>query len=277
MAAAFVGLAFLAGGALLGARAVARLTGLLQQNVHLVAYLRDDMAPDRAEALAGLLRRIPGVAAINAVSSEQALGRLRTAAASHSAASATLQAIEPEFLPRSLEIALVPGADLPARAGALARRLRGIDGVAEVDAMADGLGRLATWIRLGRGIWWVALALGVCAGIATLAIAVRGGRGERRRAAEVLWLLGETPAGIRLPGGLVVTTAAAVGTAIGMLALWLCFSPAYRALALALGLSPGEAPPFLQGAEIGAYAAAALAVGLATGLAATPVPHVRHG
>jgi cell division protein FtsX len=72
---AFAAFAALAGAAVLGARAATALAPLLEHEVHLIAYLRDDVPADRLGALVDILGRIPGVRAARAVGQDEALRR----------------------------------------------------------------------------------------------------------------------------------------------------------------------------------------------------------
>src|SRR5687768_14923565 len=100
VAATFLALTISAGGALLGGRLAGDVTGAVADNVHVIAYLRDDMSEERAGALVELLRRIPGVADARPVGSDEALKRLRAAARSLGGAAEPLEGLEPGFLPR---------------------------------------------------------------------------------------------------------------------------------------------------------------------------------
>lgn len=142
--------------------------------------------------------------------------RLRAAVVALGEDPAVLSQVEDGFLPRSLEIALRPGPDLPAEASDLARRLGHLGGVAAVDAMKEGLGRVASWVALARRL---GITLGVIAAGAALALilgTIGRERARRQGEADTLALLGATPLEARLPACLTGVLAALVGTSVGV-------------------------------------------------------------
>ncbi len=141
-----------------------------------------------------------------------------------------------------MEIGVRPAPDLAARTAELAARLRRIKGIAEVDDMSEGLGRLEAWLALVRRLGQLALTLALIAAAAGLAMALAGWRG-RPRDVEVLRLLGETPTAIALPPSLTGAAAALVGTLLGLAAVAVLFPRLLSAVAgaarLALPVLPG--------------------------------------
>lgn len=215
----------------------------LAENVHVIAYLRDDMTADKAQALAEVVSRVPGVERVRAVGSAEALARLRAEAKSMSGVAEFLDGVEEGFLPRSLEVRLQATTSLSDRASALAERLRRIPGIAEVDAMEDGLARLRSVLGLLRGLGWSLFGLAVVAGVAVLVLPLVQGRQRRQQEVAVLTLLGETPAGIRRPWALAGALAALVGALSAWLVLWLTHLTFSSSLAALLGSwVPGPMP-----------------------------------
>ena len=269
-AAAVAGLAALAAAALLGARTAAAVVPLLDQNVHVIAYLDDELSGERAERLARAAAALPGVAQAHLVDGPEALARLRAAAQSLGGPAAVAD-VEPGFLPRSLEVALTSGADLPARARALAGKLRSLPGIREVDAMGEGIGRLGSWLAIGRRLGLVALVLAGATGLALLALglmAMARGRG-RGSEARVLRQLGETPAAIHLPASLAAAAAALLGAGVGLALVTASFPAVVRALEAAVGLGPLGAQPRLGPSEVAATLVAAVLIGWVGGHAAS--------
>lgn len=270
--AAFFLLALVAGGARLGTRAVGQWGAFVGQNVHVIAYLADDMDEERATGLVQLLARMPAVARVTVVEPAQALARLSAMALRLASDARPLEGLEPDYFPRSLEIGLAPAADLTRRAQDLGKRLRGVPGVLEVDPMTGGLARLAAWVKLGRTIGLgILVALSLVALLALVTVFLRSRASVAERAA-VLSQLGETPVGIRLPTGVWTALAALAGGAAGALALRLLWPPLLARLEDGLGIVgiPAAAP--LAAAEILAGLACMTLAGLAMGYFATPLP-----
>jgi cell division protein FtsX len=247
----------------LGARAGAAALPRLQQQVHVIAYLDDGLpAPERAR-LVEAVRRIPGVEQARAVEPDEALARLRAAAASLGGPAA-IGAVEAGFLPRSVEIAIRPSANLAARTRELADRLRKIAGVGEVDDMSEGLGRLESWLALARRLGLVALALAAIAASAGVAAALVGWP-ARRREAEVLRLLGEGPLAISLAPSLTGAAAALAGTVIGLALTGALFPRLVVAMEAAVLVGPLGAVPALGPCEVALAVIGAVIVGGAAG------------
>lgn len=269
--AAFCLLALVAGGARLAARTVTRWGAFVGQNVHVIVYLADDVDQERAQDLAELLRRVPTVAQVTAIEPASALARLNASATAFGVDGKALDGLEPSYFPRSLEVSLTPAADLSERASDLAKRLRPVPGVLQVDAMGSGLARLSVWIKLGRelgAVVLVALAL-VSLGI-LVAVFLRSRSAVARRAA-VLVQLGETASGIRLPNSLWMAAASVIGGGVGALALSLGWQPLVGLLERNLGIVSAPPLPSLDRAEIATGFALVLLVGLAMGYFATPL------
>ena len=273
-AVAFGLLAVVVGVARLGVRTVDRWGAFVGQNVHVIVYLSEDADPDVVSGLSDLLRRVPAVAAVKAVEPAQALARLRTVAASLGSDPKSLDGLEAGYFPRSIEVSLAPAADLSDRAADLARRLRGVPGVDQVDAMTSGLVRLAGWVTLGRRLGITLLvAFGLCSLSILAAVFVRSRSAGRTRAA-VLLQLGETDASVRLPTGLWMAAAALLGSGVGALILGLGWRPLLVRIERGLGIASAGALPSFSGLEISCGLVVACVLGLGVGYFATPLPKV---
>jgi cell division protein FtsX len=269
---AFCLLTLVAGGARLGARTVERWGTFVGQNVHLIVYFADDVDDERVLGLRDILHRTPPVAQVTVIEPAQALARLAAAAAAFRTDAKTIAGLEPAYFPRSLEVSLAPSADLAYRAQDLAKRLRNVPGVAEVDAMTTGLARLSVWVKVGRTLGLVVLvALGLVALLALIAVFLRGRDAMARRAA-VLTQLGETPTAIRLPSGLWTALAALSGGGVGAFILSLAWHPLLGRLERSLGIASMSTSLPLTPAEIGTGLFLLVAAGLAMGYYATPLP-----
>jgi cell division protein FtsX len=272
--AAFCLLTLVLGGAVLGKRTAGRWGELVGQNIHVIVYLADDVDRDRARGLAEILRRVPSVAQVTEVESAQAFARLTSAVSALGVGAPNLDGLEPAYFPRSLEVKLAPAADLSERANDLAKRLRGVPGVSQVDAMTDGLARLSVWVGLGRKLGLcVFLASAVLTLGALTAVFLRS-RGVARRRAAVLVQLGETTSAIRLPSSLWMAAAALAGGGVGALSLDLAWRPLIHRLEMSLGMFAASPLPRLGRAEIAVGLGLAVFVGLAMGFFATPLPQI---
>jgi len=270
-AGSFLVLALVSGVTVLGLRATRGWIGTVGQGVHVIAFLRDEMEPDQATQLTDLLRRRPGVASVRLVEPAEALVRLRDAARLSPAAGSWLNDLEPGYFPRSIEVALAASADLPQRAAELSRRLRGVAGVAGVDAMTDGVARLGAWVRFGQRLGWaVVLAAGIAA-LSFLVGTVLRGREARRRQAKVLVILGETAASIRLPGNIALAAAGLLGALAAMLVLRLAWPALLTTVEGALGIAPTPVGFFLASWESAVGLLAAPMLGWVLGYVSTPV------
>jgi cell division protein FtsX len=274
--AAFCLLALVAGGARLGARTVSRWGAFVGQNVHVIVYLADDVDQDRAQDLSELLRRVPTVAQVTTIEPASAMARLNASATALGQEGKALDGLEPAYFPRSLEVSLTPAADLSERANDLAKRLRPVPGVLQVDAMGSGLARLAVWVKLGRRLGAAVLAALALVTLGILVAVFLGSRGAVARRAAVLVQLGETASGIRLPTSLWMVASAAVGGGIGALMLSLGWQPFVTRLERNLGIVTNPPFPALNGAEIATGFALILLVGLAMGYFATPLPRTQN-
>ena len=273
--AAFCLFALVAGGARLGTRTVARWGAFVGQNIHVIVYLTDDVDQDRAQELAELLRRVPTVAQVTAIEPASAWARLSASATAFGLNGKALDGLEPAYFPRSLEVSLAPAADLSERASDLAKRLRGVPGVQQVDAMGSGLARLSVWVKLGHKLGAIVLAALALLTLGTLTAVFLRSRSAVARRAAVLVQLGETASGIRLPSSLWMAAAATVGGGGGALVLGLGWQPLVSRLERNLGIVTNPPFPSLDRAEIGTGFAIALVVGLVMGYFATPLPRTQ--
>ena len=271
-AGSFLVLGLVSGATVLGLRATRGWMSTVGQSVHVIAFLRDDMQPDQAAQLVDLLRRRPGVARVRLVEPAEALTRLRDAARPLPDTGSWLDDLEPGYFPRSIEVALVASLDLSQRATELSRRLRGLAGVADVDAMTDGVARLAAWVRFGQRLGWaVVLAAGIAA-LSFLVSAVLRGREARRRQAQVLVILGETSGNVRLPASIALAAAGLAGALAALVVLRIAWPALLTAVERALGIAPAPTGFFLSFWESAAGLLAAPVLGWVLGYFSTPVP-----
>ncbi len=271
-AGSFLVLGLVSGVAVLGLRATRGWMSTVGQGVHVIAFLRDDVQPDQAAQLVDLLRLRPGVSRVRLVEPAEALARLRDAARPLPAAGSWLDDLEPGYFPRSIEVALVASADLSQRATELSRRLRGLAAVADVDAMTDGVARLAAWVRFGQRLGWaVVLAAGIAA-LSFLVSTVLRGREARRRQAQVLVILGETAGNVSLPANIALAAAGLAGALAALVVLRIAWPTLLTAVERAMGIVPTPTGFFLGFWESAAGLLAAPLLGWMLGYLSTPVP-----
>jgi cell division protein FtsX len=281
---AFCFLAVVVGVARLGTRTVDRWGAFVGQNVHLIVYLSDEADPDVVLGLTELLRRIPAVAGAKTVEPAEALARLRAVSSSlGSDAKANdgksndgkpSDGLEPGYFPRSIEVRLLPAADLSGRAADLARRLRAVPGVDQVDAMTGGLARLAGWVKLGRRLGLALLVACFLFSLSMLVAVFARSRSASQPRAAVLLQLGETNPGVRLPTSLWMAAAALLGGGAGATILGVGWSPLLTRLERGLGIVVSAPLPLLSAFEILGGLAVAFLLGLGLGYFATPLPKV---
>ena len=272
-AGAFLILVLVSGATLLGLRATRGWMNTVGQRVNVIAFLRDDMESDQASQLADLLRRMPGVAQVQLIEPADALARLRDAARPLAETGSWLKDLEPGYFPRSIEVALIPTADLPQRAAELSRRLRGVAGVGDIDAMTEGVARVGAWVRFGQRLGWtVVVAMGLLA-LLFLVSAVLRGREARRRQAQVLVTLGETARCIRLPANIALAAAGLAGAVVGLVVLRLAWPALLTAVERALGIGPAPVLFSLGVGESAICLVAAPLLGWVLGYFSTPVPN----
>lgn len=275
----FTALATLAGVGWLGRRAHAAWAPLVQRNVHVIAYLRDDVSAARAQALAELLRRLPGVETVGAIDSATAMRRLRSQTGSLSGSESLdslLAGVEDGFLPASLEIGLAPTPGLALRIRDIDEHLRRLPDVVETDAMLDGVSRLTSWLEL---VTWISVAALVLAGggaFSALCWSLGRARVRRREEAAVLSFLGDTGPGIRLPARVAASASALLGVGAGLATAALLFRTLSASLPGAIAAVAATAPPAFRLVEVVAALGVALLAGAVVGGIATPLPRDGH-
>ncbi len=266
---AFLLLVLVVGSTLLAARATRGWMSTIGQEVSVLVFLRDETTAEQATQMATLLRRTAGVADVRLVEPADALARLRESER-RSGPTGWMDDLEPGYFPRSIELALIPSRDISQRAAQIAERLRGLPGVAQVDAMADGVARLGAWIRFGQRLGWtVGLAAMMTAVVLLIGTVVRG-RETRRRHSQVLLLLGETRSHARIPSNILLAACGLLGATMALLTLWLAWPAFFASVERWLGLSPG-APMLLRPVESVLCLLTAPALGWVLGYIATPV------
>lgn len=268
LAVSFAIIAGLGAGAHTLARQSAAAAARLADEAHVIAYLDEGLPPERVRSLREAFDKLPSVRQVREVDGTRALAELvrhlRTLGESPGGMVAGLEA---GFLPTSLEIVLAPGAQLEQRAVDVASRLKRLPGVDVVDAMTEGLDRVAAFHALARRLALLLGAVAVVAGLALGAALVVRQRSQRREEARSLALVGAHPLAIWLPSS-AVTAMAALGGGLAGVAVG-------RQLAATL-FDPALALPALpSGAWLWATVLL-LATGVVVGRLSVPMPRVLH-
>jgi cell division protein FtsX len=193
----------------------ARAREQLTEQTHVVAYLDAGLPAEQAAALVIAFQRLGGVAAAREVSGRDALVELQATIRSAGARGDLLGEIEPDLLPRSIEITLAPGGDLPGRARDVADRLGRLPGVTAVDAMADGLTKMASAGVLTAQLSSLFSAVAALAALSLLGGLVIRERAHHRELAETMHLLGARGLSMWLPLGIGDAVAALLGGMAG--------------------------------------------------------------
>jgi cell division protein FtsX len=144
--------------------------------------------------------------------------------------------------------------------------------VAEVDAMTNGVARLAAWVHFGQRLGWAVVLAGGIVALSLLVGTVVRGRESRRRQAQVLVILGETARNIRLPANIALAAAGLTGALAALVVLGLAWPALLGAVEGALGIMPTPAGLFLGFWESAVALLAAPIIGWVLGYLATPVP-----
>jgi cell division protein FtsX len=217
LALAFAAIAGLGAGAHTLSRQSAAAAARLAEEAHVIAYLDEGLPAERVRSLREAFGRLPSVRSVREVDGARALAELqrhlRTLGESPGGMVAGLEA---GFLPTSLEIVLAPGAALEKRAADVALRLKRLPGVDAVDAMTEGLDKVAAFQALARRLAGLLGAVAIIAALALGAAIVFRQRGQRREEARSLLLVGTHPLAIWLPASAVAALAALSGGLAGV-------------------------------------------------------------
>lgn len=204
---------------------------LIQENLHgllrgwgsqfqVFAYLEKEPSPAQLEELLRQVRSDPDVERVRYVSKSEAWEKFTQTLG---AQSGVLEGLKADILPASLEIALKGPSRSRAAAEALARRVRGLRGVAEVEYPEEWVEKLGLLVL---GVQWAKWVLGSFLFVATLLIVgstVRLAFLARRDEIEIMQLVGAPSGVIKAPFVIegMIQGVAAAGAAL--FCLWLLF------------------------------------------------------
>jgi len=166
------------------------------ERVQVIVYLEEDIEDRVRESLENRLREDPAVQSIDRVSREEALRRFRSLFRDLSSLPEDLG--ENPF-PPSLEITLRQDHQSPAGVERLARAFADVPGVKEIQYDLLWIERLATGIRLVRGVGAFLGGILVLAGVFTISNVIRLTVYAREDELDIMRLVGATQAYVKGP------------------------------------------------------------------------------
>jgi len=213
-------------------------------------YLKDEVTPERAEAIGVHLRRLDGVARADFVSREDAA---REFAGLFPEDKELLAAAGANPLPASYRVHLLPAAGQPDAVAALVKEINGIDGVDDAVYGQEWLASLEhaaeAVATIGAAVGAVLAAAAILVVMSTIGLAVYA----RRETIAIMKVVGATDAFVRAPflfegffigvfGGVVALIALYVGAnLLGRWGVEIKFLPASYVLLGLLGAGLGAA------------------------------------
>lgn len=193
-------------------------------------YMQPGTDADAVAELQAKLAELPEVAAVEHVTPQMALERLQDGlgrgdslgSVGDSERAELLAGVDPNMLPDSLEVALLPGVE-PGFADALADRIADMDGVEQASALGPWVQQVERMLATLR---WLALGIAALVSLACMAIVwstIRLGVFARRSEIEILRLVGGTGRFVRGPFVVEGVLQGVLGTALAICGLWLGF------------------------------------------------------
>ena len=229
-------------------------------------YLRDEATQPERDGVRRALAEHPAIAAVDAVSKEEALERFRRTFPE--LAPATVEAPENPF-PASLEARLKPSAVDAAALGTLAERIGAMPGVADVRYDRRWLDRLASLSAFVRYAGLILAGILVLAAGLTVTNVVRLALYARRDEVEIMELVGAPMAFIRGPFVCEGIIQGGIGAVLALAALRAVLGLAASRLAAAAGgMFDVQALAFIPGASMALVVAGGMVVGCLGGLVA---------
>lgn len=227
------------------------LHGLLRgwgSQIQIFAYLENGLSPADLQSLAAEVRAYPEVESVRFVSKAEAWESFKK---SLGAQSGVLEGLSPDILPSSLEIALQRPHRQRASVAGVARRLRGVKGISEVEYPEEWIEKLSLLVL---GVQWAKWILGGLLFLATMLIVgstVKLAILARKDEIEIMQLVG-APAGlIKAPFVVEGMVQGIVGASLALGFLWLLYLLVSYHLPASLGIFPaGDQLQFLDAAAI---------------------------
>ena len=219
---------FVLGAFLTVASGLGELVTRWTEKVQVIVYVEDGTEDRVRLSLENRLREDPAVGSVEFVDREQALARFREMFRDLSSLPEDLG--ENPF-PASLEVTLKPDRQSPADVERLAKAFAGVPGVREIQYDLLWIERLATGVRLVRGVGAFLGGILVLAGVFTISNVIRLTIYAREDELDIMRLVGATRAYVKGP---FVTEGVIQGGLGGLVAvglLWASLAWLFRALA----------------------------------------------
>ena len=228
------------------------------EKVQVIVYLEDGTEDRVRASLENRLREDPAVGSVEHVTREQALARFREMFRDLSALPEDLG--ENPF-PASLELTLRADRQSPAEVERMARAFTGVPGVREIQYDLLWIERLATGVRLVRGVGAFLGGILVLAGVFTISNVIRLTIYAREDELDIMRLVGATKAYVKGPFVAEGVLQGGLGGLVAAALLWAGLAWLSRGLAASelLGRAAFSVPP--------GVAALLVAGGMAVGLA----------
>jgi cell division transport system permease protein len=190
------------------------------RKVQVTFYLTDGLEAPVRDSLAGRLKDDPAVESVEVISRAQALERFR-------ALFRDLQALPDDLgenpFPASVEATLRPGRESPEEVQRLVAAFEKAPGVEEVQYDLLWIQRLATAIRLVRGVGALLGGILVLAGVFTISNVIRLTVYARQDELDIMRLVGATRAYVKGPFVVEGLIQGGVGGLISVALLWIAF------------------------------------------------------
>lgn len=190
------------------------------RKVQVTFYLTDGLEAPIRDSLAGRLKDDPAVESVEVISRAQALERFK-------ALFRDLQALPDDLgenpFPASVEATLKPGRESPEEVQRLVAAFEKAPGVEEVQYDLLWIQRLATAIRLVRGVGALLGGILVLAGVFTISNVIRLTVYARQDELDIMRLVGATRAYVKGPFVVEGLIQGGVGGLISVALLWVAF------------------------------------------------------
>ncbi len=198
------------------------------EKVQLIVYLEDGIESRVLESLENRLHEDPAVDSLELVTREQALARFR---AMFRDLSSLPEDLGENPFPASLEVNLRPGHQSPAEVSRLGKAFSGVPGVREIQYDLLWIERLATGVRLVRGLGSFLGGILVLAGVFTISNVIRLTIYAREDELDIMRLVGATRAYVKGPFVAEGMIQGGLGGLVAAALLWLALGWLSRDLA----------------------------------------------